>query len=83
MQQYTNRETWSFYLELLPSIIDWALQFELARPVVLLEQGGELTNEITALESRFILANAFFLNLHNLRMTFRMRTIISDADKFQ
>jgi hypothetical protein len=68
MCQTTKRE-WSFYSELLPCIVEWAVQFELARPVILLEQGYEASNEVTALEVRFILANAFFLNLHNLRMT--------------
>lgn len=69
MCEQTN-EQWSFYSELLPSLAQWALQFELVKPMQLLEQGNELTNDITALEARFILASGFFLNLHNLRMTF-------------
>eukprot|EP01127_Copromyxa_protea_P021628 TRINITY_DN7505_c0_g1_i1.p1 TRINITY_DN7505_c0_g1~~TRINITY_DN7505_c0_g1_i1.p1 ORF type:complete len:484 (+),score=61.07 TRINITY_DN7505_c0_g1_i1:64-1515(+) len=75
-EAYMSRLTqqhWSFYSELLPSLLEWATQYSLARHVVLLEQGCDSSNTLTAQECRFLLANAFFLNLHNLRMTFLMQ----------
>eukprot|EP01126_Amoeba_proteus_P040498 TRINITY_DN4320_c0_g1_i2.p1 TRINITY_DN4320_c0_g1~~TRINITY_DN4320_c0_g1_i2.p1 ORF type:complete len:246 (-),score=39.72 TRINITY_DN4320_c0_g1_i2:268-1005(-) len=77
VRHYTQSD-WSFYVHLLPTIIGWALETEFYHhPVNLLEQGEETTNELTSEYVRWLLSNAFFLNLHSLRMTFltQKRTI--------
>jgi len=78
----TPTTDWCFYSDLLPHLVKWATDTNISRDLFLLEARSEVSNTLTPTEVRYILANAFFLNLHNLRMTFSLQKRVIGALDF-
>jgi len=77
-----SRASWSFFFDLLPLLVTWATDCTVATDFVLLEPKKGKKNLLSPNEARRVLANSFFLNLHNLRMTLLVQKKVIGALDF-